>query len=108
MHLSPKEIDKLILHNAGFLAQKRYARGLELNYVESMALISSQLLEFIRDGDSVLSLMEKGKSILGFSDVMPAVASMIKEVQVEGTFKDGTKLSGIEIVSISDGEIVIE
>jgi len=92
MHLSPKEINKLMLHNAGFLAQKRYARGLPLNYVETIALISTQILEFIRDGNPVAELMEKGKRILGFVDVMEGVASMIDEVQVEGTLPDGTKL----------------
>lgn len=92
MHLSPREINKLLLHNAGFLAQKRYARGVLLNYVETIALISAQVLEFIRDGDSVAQLMEKGKGILGFADVMEGVASMVEEVQVEGTFPDGTKL----------------
>lgn len=92
MHLSPKEVDKLLLHQAGFLAQKRYARGLLLNYPETVALIASQLLEFIREGDSVASLMNKGKQILGLTDVMPGVAGMVDEVQVEGTFPDGTKL----------------
>ena len=92
MRLTPKEIDKLLLHNAGFLAQKRYARGLKLNYPESVALLSAQLLEFIRDGDSVAELMDKGKRILGIDEVMPGVAEMAHEVQVEGTFPDGTKL----------------
>jgi urease subunit gamma/beta len=92
MHLSPKDIDKLVLHNAGFLAQKRYARGLRLNYPEAVALIATQLLEFIRDGESVAVLMDKGKQLLGLSDVMPGVAEMLHEVQVEGTFPDGTKL----------------
>lgn len=92
MHLSPKELDKLMLHNAGFLAQKRYARGLLLNYVETVALISSQMLEFIRDGNTVAELMEKGKGLLGLQDVLPGVAEMIEEIQVEGTFPDGTKL----------------
>ncbi|QCR23196.1 urease subunit beta [Pontibacter sp. SGAir0037] len=92
MHLSPKDIDKLVLHNAGFVAQKRYARGLKLNYPESVALIATQLLEFIRDGESVASLMNLGKQILGLQDVMEGVADMIAEVQVEGTFPDGTKL----------------
>lgn len=92
MRLSPKEIEKLILHNAGFLAQKRYARGLKLNYPESIALIASQILEFIRDGESVADLMNKGKQLLGFADVMEGVAGMIHDVQVEGTFPDGTKL----------------
>src|SRR5271157_1184135 len=92
MRLSPREIEKLILHNAGFLAQKRYARGLKLNYVESVALIASQLLEFIREGHSVADLMNLGKRILGINNVLPNVPEMIHEVQVEGTFPDGTKL----------------
>lgn len=92
MHLSPKDIDKLILHNAGFVAQKRYARGLRLNYPEAVALIATQLLEFIRDGESVATLMDKGKKLLGLNDVMEGVANMLHEVQVEGTFPDGTKL----------------
>ena len=92
MKLTPREIDKLMLHNAGFLAQKRYARGLALNYPETVALLAAQILEFIRDGDRVADLMDKGKRILGLADVMPGVASMVDEVQVEGTFPDGTKL----------------
>ncbi len=86
------ELDKLILHNAGFLAQKRYARGLKLNYVEAVALIASQLLELIREGRRVNDLMDLGKRILGTNDVMPNVAGLIDEVQVEGTFPDGSKL----------------
>jgi len=92
MRLAPREIEKLMLHNAGFLAQKRYARGVVLNYVETVALISTQLLEFIRDGKTVAQLMEQGKRILGLDDVMPGVSEMLHEVQVEGTFPDGTKL----------------
>jgi urease subunit gamma/beta len=85
-------VEKLVLHNAGFLAQKRYARGLKLNYVESVALIASQLQEFIRDGHSVAELMNLGKQILGSDDVLPDVPHMVSEVQVEGTFPNGTKL----------------
>lgn len=92
MRLSPREIDKLLLHNAGFVAQKRYARGLRLNYPEATALIAAQLLEFIRDGERVATLMDKGKQLLGIEDVMPGVPEMVHEVQVEGTFPDGTKL----------------
>lgn len=92
MRLSPKEIDKLILHNAGFLAQKRYARGLKLNYPEATSLIAAQLLEFIRDGESVATLMNKGKQLLGTNDVLPGVPKMVHDVQIEGTFPDGTKL----------------
>jgi urease subunit gamma/beta len=92
MHLTPREIDKLILHQAGVLAQKRLARGLRLNYVEAVALIATQLLELIRDGRSVAELMDLGRRFLGREDVVDGVADMIDEVQVEGTFPDGTKL----------------
>lgn len=92
MHLTPHELDKLVLHQAGFLAQKRLARGLRLNYPETVALISTQLLEFIRDGKSVAELMDLGKKFLGRANVLEGVAEMIHEVQVEGTFPDGTKL----------------
>jgi urease subunit gamma/beta len=92
MHLTPREVDKLVLHQAGFLAQKRLARGLRLNYVEAIALISTQLLEFIRDGRSVAELMDLGRRLLGRSEVMDGVDTMIDEVQIEGTFPDGTKL----------------
>ena len=92
MHLTPSEIDKLILHQAGVLAQKRLARGLRLNYVEAMALIATQLLEFIRDGRPVAELMDLGRRLLGRADVLDGVPDMIDEVQVEGTFPDGTKL----------------
>jgi len=92
MRLSPREIEKLMLHNAGYVAQKRYARGLKLNYTEAVALIAAQILEFVREGRSVAELMNLGKRFLGLDDVMPGVADMIHEVQVEGTFPDGTKL----------------
>ena len=92
MHLTPREVDKLVLHQAGFLAQKRLARGLRLNYVEAVALIATQLLEFIRDGRSVAELMDLGRRFLGTADVLNGIAEMVDEVQVEGTFPDGTKL----------------
>jgi urease subunit gamma/beta len=92
MHLSPREIEKLLLHNAGFLAQKRLARGLRLNHPEAVALIAAQLLEFIRDGRPVAELMNLGRQFLGRRQVMPGVPEMIDEVQVEGTFPDGSKL----------------
>ncbi len=92
MRLSPREIDKLLLHNAGFLAQKRLARGLRLNYPEAIALIATVLLEFIRDGKSVAELMDVGRQLLGRNQVMSGIAEMIVEVQVEGTFPDGSKL----------------
>jgi urease subunit gamma/beta len=92
MRWLPRDEDKLRLHAAGTLAQKRLWRGLRLNYPEAMALIASQLLECIRDGESVAALMDKGKTLLGHDDVMVGVASLVFEVQVEGTFPDGTKL----------------
>lgn len=92
MHLSPREIEKLMLHNAGFLAQKRLARGLRLNHPEAVALIATVLLEFIREGKRVAELMNLGRQLLGRNQVMSGVPEMIHEVQVEGTFPDGTKL----------------
>ena len=92
MHLSPRDIDKLLLHGAGVLAQKRLARGLRLNYPEAVALIATQLLELIRDGRSVAELMDVGRRILGRVHVLDGVAEMIDEVQVEATFPDGVKL----------------
>ena len=92
MHLTPREIDKLTLHQAGALAQKRLARGLRLNYPEAVALIAAQLLELIRDGRSVAELMDLGRQLLGREDVAAGIPEMIDEVQVEGTFPDGTKL----------------
>ncbi|MBI3555194.1 MAG: urease subunit beta [Deltaproteobacteria bacterium] len=92
MHLTPHEVDKLILHQAGFLAQKRLARGVRLNYPEAVALIATQLLEFIRDGRSVAELMDLGRKFLGRAQVMPGVPELVHEVQVEGTFPDGSKL----------------
>src|SRR3954471_21254630 len=92
MHLSPRDLDKLVLHGAGVLAQKRLARGLRLNYPEAVALIATQVLELIRDGRSVADLMDIGRRILGRAEVMEGVPEMIHDVQVEGTFPDGTKL----------------
>src|SRR5438445_9119501 len=92
MHLSPRELDKLTLHQAGSLAQKRLARGVRLNHPEAVALIATVLLEFIRDGKSVAELMNLGRQLLGRNQVMPGVPEMITEVQVEGTFPDGSKL----------------
>lgn len=92
MHLSPRELDKLTLHQAGFLAQKRLARGVKLNHPEAVALIATVLLESIRDGRSVAELMNLGRQLLGRNQVMSGVPEMIYDVQVEGTFPDGSKL----------------
>ena len=83
MHLTPHELDKLALHQAGYLAQKRLARGVRLNYPEAVALISTQIMELIRDGRSVAELMDLGRQMLGRADVMEHVPEMIVEVQVE-------------------------
>src|SRR6266404_7889858 len=108
MHLSPREIDKLLLHNAGFLAQKRLARGIRLNHPESVALIATQLLEFIREGKSVAELMNLGCQLLGRNQVMPGVAAMICDVQVEGTFPDGTKLVTVHLpIASEDGDLAL-
>jgi urease subunit gamma len=92
MHLTPRETEKLLLFLAGELAEKRKARGLKLNYPESIALISSRLQEGARDGRTVADLMQYGATILAREDVMEGIAEMIHEVQIEATFPDGTKL----------------
>src|ERR1700753_3436589 len=108
MHLTPREIEKLMLHNAGFLAQKRLARGLRLNHPEAVALIAAQLLELIRDGKSVAELMNLGRKFLGRRQVMPGVAEMIYDVQVEGTFPDGSKLVTVHHpIASENGDLVL-
>lgn len=93
---------------AGFVAQKRLARGLKLNQPEAVAIIASQMLEMIRDGESVAKLMTAGQQILGRRQVLPGVASMIHEVQVEGTFPDGTKLLTVHSpISAVDGDLAL-
>ena len=92
MHLTPREQDKLMIVVAADLARRRLGRGLKLNYPESIALISYEILEGIRDGQTVADLMSFGTTILKRDDVMAGVPEMIHEVQVEGTFPDGTKL----------------
>lgn len=106
MKISVREDDKLLLHGAGHLAQKRLARGTRLNYVEAVALIATQVLEFIRDGRSVAELMDLGKQFLGRRNVMPAVVHLVEVVQVEGTFPDGTKLVTIHHpIAREDGDL---
>lgn len=92
MHLLPRETEKLLLHFAGELAKKRKARGLKLNYPESIAYISAELLEGARDGKTVAELMQYGATLLTREDVMEGVPEMIHDVQIEATFPDGTKL----------------
>ncbi|MGL5259031.1 MAG: urease subunit gamma [Lachnospiraceae bacterium] len=92
MRLTPREIEKLMLHQAGELARKRLARGLKLNYVEAEALITSEIMELARDGRTVKEVMEMGTKLLKKEDVMEGISEMIPEVQIEATFDDGTKL----------------
>jgi urease subunit gamma len=92
VHLTPREQEKLLVFTAAEVARRRRARGLRLNHPEAVALIAAETLEGIRDGRSVSELMAAGLSILGRADVMEGVPEMIDEVQVEGTFPDGTKL----------------
>ncbi|MBA3460917.1 MAG: urease subunit gamma [Deltaproteobacteria bacterium] len=102
MRLAPRDLDKLLLHNAGFLAQKRLARGVRLNYPEAVALIATQLLELIRDGRSVAELMDLGRTLLGRRQVMDGVPELVTEVQVEGTLPDGTKLVTVHHPIVAD------
>jgi urease subunit gamma/beta len=108
VHLAPREIDKLILHGAGFLAQKRLARGLRLNVPEAVALLATQILELIRDGKSVAELMDVGRRILGHRQVLAGVSDIVHEVQVEGTFADGTKLVTVhDPIALQDGDLAL-
>jgi len=92
MELLPKEKDKLLLFTAALLAERRLNRGLQLNYPEAVAFISMEIMEGARDGKTVAELMSYGKTLLSADQVMPGVADLVHEVQVEATFPDGTKL----------------
>jgi len=95
MHLTPHEQEKLLIYVAAMLARERRARGLQLNYPESVALITAAILEGARDGKSVAELMSYGATLLTRADVMAGVPEMIDLVQVEATFPDGTKLISV-------------
>ena len=92
MNLSPREKDKLMIYVAAMVARDRRARGIKLNYPETVALITTEVLEGIREGRSVADLMQYGATILTRDDVMDGIPEMVDEIQVEGTFPDGTKL----------------
>src|SRR3954464_5784819 len=92
MRLTEREIDKLLIFTAADVARRRRERGLKLNHPEAVALITAEVLEGIRDGRSVADLMCLGAQVLGRADVMDGIPEMIPEIQVEGTFPDGTKL----------------
>lgn len=106
MHLTQREQDKLLVYLAAQLARQRQARGLKLTYPEAMAILSHEIVEGARDGRSVADLMAWGKHILTVDDVLPGVAAMIDEVQVEATFPDGTKLVTVHQPIPHGGETV--
>ena len=92
MELTPREKDKLLLFTAALVAERRLARGVKLNYPESVALISAFIMEGARDGETVASLMEAGRHVLTRDQAMEGVPEMIPDIQVEATFPDGSKL----------------
>ncbi|MBM3069995.1 urease subunit gamma [Lelliottia sp. RWM.1] len=92
MELTPREKDKLLLFTAALVAERRLARGVKLNYPESVALISAFIMEGARDGETVAALMEAGRHVLTRTQVMEGVPEMIPDIQVEATFPDGSKL----------------
>jgi len=92
MHLTPADTEKLLLSVAGMVARDRLDRGVRLNYPETVALLSTWVIERARDGASVPDLMSEGRTVLTRDQVMPDVAQMLSEVQVEATFPDGRKL----------------
>ena len=95
MHLTPREIDKLTLLTLGMVAERRLKRGLKLNYPEAVAYITSAALEAAREGKSVEEVMKQAASILRRDDVMEGVADMIKLLQIEAVFTDGSRLISI-------------
>lgn len=92
MHLTPSEVEKLLLSVAGMVARDRLARGVRLNYPETVALLTTWVMERARDGVGVAELMTAGRAVLTRDQVLPDVADMLTEVQVEATFPDGRKL----------------
>ena len=92
MNLTPKDVDKLLLSVAAMVARDRKARGVKLNYPEAVAMLSSFVMEGARDGRSVAEVMVSARHVLTRDDVMAEVPDLIDVVQVEATFRDGTKL----------------
>lgn len=92
MHLTPADVEKLLLATAGMVARERLERGVRLNYPEAVALLSCWVVERAREGRSVAELMERGRHVLTRDQVMPDVVDMLGDVQVEATFPDGRKL----------------
>ncbi len=92
MELTPREKDKLLIFTAALLAERRKARGVKLNYPETVAYLSAAIMEGARDGKTVADLMHLGTTLLSRSDVMEGIAELVPEIQIEATFPDGTKL----------------
>jgi urease subunit gamma len=92
MHLTPADTEKLLLSVAGMVARDRLGRGVKLNYPETVALLTTWVIERAREGRTVADLMEAGREVLGRDQVMDGVAEMIPDVQIEATFPDGRKL----------------
>lgn len=92
MHLTPREQEKLLIYVAAQLARDRKIRGLKLNHPEAVAYLTAAILEGVREGRSVSDLMSYGATLLTRNEVMPGVPEMLPELQIEGTFPDGTKL----------------
>lgn len=108
MQLSPQEVDKLVLHQAGTLAQRRLARGVRLNVPEVIALVATVVLELARDGRSVAECMSLGRTLLGRRQVMPGVEQLVHDVQVEATFRDGSKLVTVHApITREDGDLAL-
>ena len=92
MNLTPREKDKLLISMAAMVARRRLERGVKLNHPEAIAIISDFIVEGARDGRAVAELMQAGAQVLTRAQVMPGIAEMIPDIQVEATFPDGTKL----------------
>jgi len=95
MNLTPRELDKLLVAMAAMVARRRLERGVKLNHPEAIALISDYVVEGARDGKSVAYLMQAGAQVLTRDQVMEGVPELIREIQVEATFPDGTKLVSV-------------
>ena len=92
MRLTEHEQERLLITLAADVAERRRNRGLKLNHPEAVAILTSYVLEGARDGRTVAELMSAGREVLRRGDVLPGIAEMIDEIQVEATFPDGTKL----------------
>jgi urease subunit gamma len=92
MHLTPRELDKLLTHSMAEIATKRRAKGLKLNHPEAVAILSAYVLDGAREGKTVEEVMDGARSVLTVGDVMDGVADLIPMIQVEAVFLDGSRL----------------